>query len=80
MLSQVFYALETFQVGVGLSGPYAKAEGELADERHRIADDVSFFTCHNCTFYAMTVQIYDKFSNLPSFFKKKCGRPIAIRT
>ena len=43
----MFHALESLQIGVGLSGPYAEAEGELTDECHRESDDVSFFASHN---------------------------------
>jgi hypothetical protein len=56
MLSQVFHALEAFQVGISLSRPYAETEGELADERHSEADDVSFFSCHNRTVYTLRLQ------------------------
>ena len=47
MISQVLHALETLQVGVGLSGLYAKAECKLTDKRNRKADYISFFACHN---------------------------------
>jgi hypothetical protein len=54
MLSQVFHALEAFQVGIGLSRLYAETESELTDECHCEADDVSFFSCHNRTILRLT--------------------------
>ena len=47
VVMQVLHALVALQVGVGLSGPYAEAEGELADKCHSETDIVSFFACHN---------------------------------
>ena len=47
MVLQMLHSLVALQISVCLTGTDAETAGKLADECHRISDEISFFACHN---------------------------------